>query len=106
MNEQQEHPPELPKSARFRKLGKHYGYPDCCITWFEDRAYRKVGFELTEHQQNIADMGTGFIPCPKCATKVHDENLSINSLITDRQHFYPFPLSDFSMSEKILDPED
>jgi hypothetical protein len=97
--------PALPVSDRYKRLGKHYGYPDCCISWFEDRAYRKVSFHLTQYQEDC-DMGHGFIPCPACAEKLHKEDKSLNSLITDREHPYPFPHSDYQLSEQLLNLKD
>jgi hypothetical protein len=101
MSEKNNVPPALEISERYKLLGQHYGYPECCINWFEDRAYRKVSFQLTAYQE-ACDMGHGFIPCPDCAETLHDEDKSLNSLIKDRKHPYPFPHSDYQIASEIL----
>lgn len=51
-----------------KPMGYLYGFPDCCITWFNNR----TPFDETNHQPTMLD-GTGYIPCPHCRTKTEDE---------------------------------
>lgn len=67
-------------------LGKHFGYPACCIATFHSMT-GAMGNPLGAK----ASQGTGFIPCPTCAQKVLDGQIWLEDLITERQHSKPFP---------------
>lgn len=75
------------------EVGKHYGYPECCIRWFSKERIEKHPLDftpLTGKQEQLC--GTGFIPCPACAEKVTVDTL--HTLITNRECTNPFPEDD------------
>jgi hypothetical protein len=73
------------------EVGKHYGYPQCCIEWFAKERIAKHPLEMEPltAKQNEAHGGTGFVPCPKCAETVTAATL--HTLIKNRQCSLPFP---------------
>lgn len=68
------------KTRRYFFMGIFYGYPTCCIN---DFASRKDASTITKEQEEV-QQNEGFIPCHKCAKKVLNSGLTIESLITDR----------------------
>lgn len=74
------------------KLGKYYGYPQCCI----DSFYRTMG-ALGNPQGAEAGNFTGFIPCPTCANKVLNGQKKLKDLITNRKCKKPFPKDDMDV---------
>ncbi|WP_276978383.1 hypothetical protein [Flavobacterium filum] len=77
------------KSKQYAEQGLYYGYPICCIIDFIRREY-----ELTHEQQHFADTGNGFIPCPDCSIKLLRNELTIESLLSNRLCKQPFPKDD------------
>lgn len=88
------------KHDGFVELGKHFGYPDCCIEWFNDRFFGTVPFELTEAQDKVNN-SKGFIPCPTCADRVHSGEIKIEELITNREHPVPYPKEDREYMSRV-----
>jgi len=81
------------KNNNFYRLGKYFGYPDCCIKFFEKRVneiFTTGKSKLTIKQQELSDLGTGFIPCEKCAEKINKETL--HKLIKNRICKNEFPI--------------
>lgn len=68
-------------------MGKYYGYPECCINSFTKRDV----FDPLTKEQEAVHKNKGFIPCPKCAKKVHNGSVSIEGLIKDRLCPEPYP---------------
>lgn len=81
---------------RYRKAGKYFGYPSCCIDNVIDRASR--GFVMTLNQKKV-NKNTGFVPCRKCSKKIVDGEIKIQDLIKNRicKSKFPHegPLKDF-----------
>ena len=69
--------------------GDYYGYPKCCQDWFYQK--RRIGKDLTPNQ-NYTSNRKGFIPCPKCADYLVENNLKIVSLINNRICPHPYPI--------------
>ncbi len=63
-------------------LGKYYGYPKCCIQYFMHNIL-SCGRRHTRMQLRVS-RGSGFIPCPRCAWKIHTEQTTLEGLITNR----------------------
>ncbi len=73
------------------EVGKHYGYPQCCIEWFIKERIEKHPMDmipLTAKQSQVHG-NNGFIPCPTCAETVTKETL--HTLIKGRKCSTPFP---------------
>ena len=68
-------------------LGKHYGYPDCCIVDFcmTHWTARTINQEKVHNNQ-------GFVPCPNCADKIVEGKAKIEDLIVDRKSKSPYPV--------------
>ena len=82
-----------------------FGYPECCVKWFEDRLDKKISFKLTylQHKYNKH----GFIPCIECAKKLESENMRLDQLIIkERRRFESFPESYPRNDEKIKESID
>jgi len=60
-------------------ISNQFGYPLCCIRWFNNRMHKKIGFDLTYLQEKYCKHG--FIPCPSCAEKLQRENMKLHQLI-------------------------
>jgi len=83
---------------KIRILGKHFGYPKCCI----DSFFETVG-AIGNPLGAEAGQETGFIPCPVCAEKVLSEEIELKDLITNRKHALPFPeQDDFLLKIELL----
>lgn len=65
----------------FKKKGKYFGYPDCCIEAFPNKSNR---------DQNI-HKNKGFLPCEDCATKIRLGLVTIEELISNREHPDKYP---------------
>lgn len=68
----------------FVRLGRYYGYPECCIN-----AFCKTT-NLTKEQQKVHG-GTGFIPCPQHSIEILNGAIKIEDLIVNRQCEKEFP---------------
>lgn len=76
-----------------KRLGKYFGYPECCTKSFLERVHAidTTGkHELTADQEAVHG-GTGFIPCQKCAAKIVAGKCTLADLVHDREHPAPFP---------------
>ena len=71
---------------RFKQKGKYFGYPDCCIEAFPNESNR----DETIHQYK------GFLPCETCATKIRLGLITIEQLITNRQHPDKYPKDEYN----------
>lgn len=82
------------KTDIWQENGKVFGYPQCCI----DSFCKTFGFMgADENQREVAQNGFGFIPCPKHAKQILDKEITIESLIKDRDaSLPPFPLDNLS----------
>ena len=67
-------------------LGKHYGYPECCINHFIENREKNISNE--ELKRKVVLRGTGFISCPECSKK--SENELLNIINKNRQCNHPF----------------
>lgn len=67
-------------------MGRYYGYPQCCIDWFNGPW--QTDRKLTDKQESVHGYH-GFIPCPSCAEKVTKE--TIYTLIKNRICDTPYP---------------
>lgn len=74
------------KDDYFRAVGKHFGFPDCCVEEF----IRDVGTNagLTKRHRKL--YGTGYIPCKKCNEHFSEQQLIAN-IQGARVHPVPFP---------------
>lgn len=73
--------------------GKYFGYPSCCVTFFQENHGEPRWYESHLEKYPIAFSklnGTGFIPCPSCMEKL-EKGADINSLIENRECPAPFP---------------
>ena len=76
-------------TERLKSNGKYYGYPECCIGEFIDKCRYKKNLTVS---QDIVNKGYGFIPCPQCADRVRNGEISLEGLInTSRQCPCKFP---------------
>lgn len=77
-----------PKLAYY---GTYYGYPDCCIKFFDTRLDGNMALTLS---QNMVHENKGFIPCAKCADKVVNKEVTLKELIKDRIYEREFPIDE------------
>lgn len=87
------------RTLGFEAMGKFFGYPDCCVKWFVNRANNimRATSEAEFYSASLIDKSQegfkeGFIPCPECAKKVTPGNEG--QLITNRVHIQPFPVDE------------
>lgn len=73
-------------------MGEYFGYPQCCRDYFYQKRIVNKELILTQNQRNIGKK-KGFIPCPKCADYLVENNLKIVYLINNRICPHPFPKS-------------
>lgn len=68
------------------KMGKYYGYPECCIKSFVNL------FHLNQKsaEQEKVHMSTGFIPCHEHAMEILAGRIVIEDLIL-KSRLYPRP---------------
>lgn len=76
-------------------LGKYYGYPKCCIQYFMRyivcHGANKAAVRRSHTRMQIRVCGgSGFIPCPRCAWKIHTKQTTLEGLITGRICTDPF----------------
>ena len=72
---------DVPDGVWYNLLGTYYGYPQCCI----DALWSPRPSIVSRHPI----IGTGYVPCPQCATKSREELIGI---ITANRHCpLPFP---------------
>lgn len=76
------------KDLSWEELGRHFGYPECCIDWFVNVRIRNVYRGFTQQQESVHGYN-GFIPCPACAEKVTKD--TIHTLIKNRVCETPYP---------------
>ena len=82
-----------------------FGYPPCCVKWFNNRMGKRIPFDLTYLQEKYCKHG--FIPCPSCAEKLQRENMKLHQLIIEEKrtvnNSFPIcnPLSDEQIQEQI-----
>ena len=79
----------MAKSAlRWKALGKHFGYPECCVDEF-----LATTCQATKDQFPVGPWhGTGFIPCLRCADSAIAFDQFIATRITpQRRCSTPFP---------------
>lgn len=90
------------KMNTLRKMGKFFGYPQCCIDWFvEERASKFT--PLTTDQEKAID-NRGFIPCPECAKKVNN-SFPLSNLIINRICNKPYPEHNDVQMEEYFEKE-
>lgn len=77
----------------YTAVGKHLGYPDCCIKGFL-HIYKTGGVEPRKLN------GTGFVPCLEC-NKLSTEEL-LDTINKNRRSNVKFPHADFSKEAKKL----
>jgi hypothetical protein len=69
--------------AHFKKMGKMFGYPECCI----------AEFCIVEIPRPIRQFnGTGYLPCAECNKKTEQELLDV--IAKNRKFPKPFPLDE------------
>lgn len=73
------------RESVWSEIGRYFGYPTCCIKWFETR----TDYTLEAIQQKVHN-NKGFIPCPECANKIN-KDFKIEDLITNRICKTPYP---------------
>lgn len=87
-------------------MGKFFGYPDCCIQEFLERARRVFeaipkGFLAIEEASKVNDIqknyNFGFIPCIQCASKIRPGEEK--TLIKNRVCKSKYPGDDYTDEE-------
>lgn len=86
----------MTESEYWTRLGKYFGYPDCCI-----KDFIKHGSDQTVDQWAV-HRGTGFIPCRLHAQDIVEGVYSLESLIQNRQHSLPFPFENKAEKEQFI----
>lgn len=81
---------------QWRVLGRHYGYPKCCIDSFCSLMHLGEDYFTENHWA----YGTGFVPCKECVTIPEEEMLRI--IAENRQAKYPFPRESMKETDEIL----
>jgi hypothetical protein len=56
-----------------KENGVIYGFPACCIDWFENEWVRRDLYMSHQLPVDLPLLGTGYLPCPKCRTKTAEE---------------------------------
>ncbi len=67
----------LIKRLSFKEQGRHYGYPECCISNYRD----KTNLMLRQEKYYFV---YGYLPCSKCYEKL-ENGLDINNLMINRK---------------------
>lgn len=76
------------RRAEGTRQGRFYGYPECCIEYFEDHADEP--WNRWSKVQREASQYSGFMPCPPCAARVVS-GVDLHNLIQPtRQATRPF----------------
>lgn len=68
-----------------KDIGVIYGFPECCIKYFDNRRLGSV----FEPRTPLPFDGTGYIPCPVCRTRPESDVLA--DIAANRLAPYPFP---------------
>lgn len=79
-------------SQHFIAGGIYYGYPKCCI---EEFVKYPPSERTTAQNAYSVHQGKGFIPCAKHAMLILKEEITLESLITNRQCPTAFPIGDY-----------
>ncbi|MDH5533927.1 MAG: hypothetical protein OEX81_05900 [Candidatus Pacebacteria bacterium] len=68
-----------------KAVGKYFGYPECCTNQFihNHGEQRLARFK--------AGKGTGFVPCSAHAKEINDGDITLESLVINREHKFAFP---------------
>ncbi len=67
----------LIKRLSFEEQGRHYGYPECCISNYRDKTNLMI-------RQEKYYFVYGYLPCLKCYEKL-ENGLDINNLMINRK---------------------
>lgn len=73
------------------KMGRYYGYPNCCINDFVLRTQNDQKYEPI---QELAGQYSGYVPCINCSKKIVKNDLSIETFIKHRKCKTSFPIND------------
>lgn len=66
------------------KLGRYYGFPECCIRSFgKSHWWKRPTVESLD--------GTGYIPCDNCFAEIYHGRMSVHDVLIDRKCIYTFP---------------
>lgn len=80
---------------KLKELGLYFGYPECCVDFFSKAVIDLFNGQGKPPAQYLDGFdgsqldGTGYIPCPDCFKKPHDE--LIEYIKAHRQCPTPFP---------------
>jgi hypothetical protein len=73
--------------AKKRKIGKMFGYPECCIDEFisDTEEFKKTKIDnRTPEQKSIALYTGGFVPCKNHAIEIEYGGIEVESIIVGR----------------------
>jgi hypothetical protein len=70
------------------EMGKHFGYPECCINEFCEIEYKK---RTKAQDMRSVHQNTGFIPCANHAELILKGEITLSSLISNRKNRAKFP---------------
>lgn len=87
----------------YNKVGKFFGYPECCIKEFQQRVMSILETGRTPTGSDIqakASENLGFLPCKKHAQEILDGKITLKDLIKDRICEEDFPYS-FESEDKV-----
>ena len=73
------------RKKHWERLGKHYGYPDCCIDAFIKRSQYTILPIPPNRIQSRVSKHYGFNPCSYCSWKVLSRQCTLEDLIQNRQ---------------------
>jgi hypothetical protein len=76
------------KKLTFYGNGNYYGYPECCIVYFENVRLLKKDLSTTKLQNKYK--GGGFIPCHICCEMLEQTCCRSKDLIRNRICKWPF----------------
>lgn len=77
--------------CQWRKYGKRFGYPECCINDFLCRMSDYTNIKLPSRIQIKVSKHSGFVPCSYCCWKILTKKCNLEDLITDRKQRTMFP---------------
>lgn len=90
-------------------LGKQYGYPNCCIKEFCEQPPSSFKGKPTDSDFARYDAGcvngkfTGFIPCLNHAKQINNGEITLNSLIVNRdKELNPFPFEGYYEDDSLF----
>lgn len=87
----------ITKKELWQTNGEYYGYPDCCTLYFAI-----FGGEKISEARSKASNHTGFVPCEQHANRILRGEITLKSLIKNRQCKKPFPKEDESEITKLF----